>query len=88
MKILFESGCDPNAKQISNGATILNSLIIMDATPVVLSSIKVALESGADLSIVGKNKKSIYEMVKNASKPAIVKLVEDFIHEHPEIKVK
>ncbi|KAK8845992.1 hypothetical protein M9Y10_020936 [Tritrichomonas musculus] len=84
LKILFESGFDPNTKQISNGATILNSLIIMDATPVVLSSIKVALESGADLSIVGKNKKSIYEMVKNASKPAIVKLVEDFIHEHPE----
>lgn len=88
LKILFESGCDPNAKQISNGATILNSLIIMDATPVVLSSIKVALESGADLSIVGKNKKSIYEMVKIASKPAIVKLVEDFIHEHPDVKVK
>lgn len=88
LKILLDAGCDPNAKQKNSDATILSSLVAMDDTPDVLNSIKIVLESGGDLNHVGKNKLTIYKFAKRIGSPAMIKVFDDFISEHPEVTVK
>lgn len=88
LKVLLDAGCDPNAKNRVTGTTILASLMVMDETPVVLNSIKIVLEKGGDLNYVMKNKKTIYQTAKAVSKPEVLKVIDNFISDHPEIHVK
>lgn len=88
IKILLDAGCNPNAVQRNTGSTILYSLLPMEGTTSVLNSVKFILEKGGDLNHAGKNKITLYQFAKRICKPEVMKVIDDFLHDHPEIKVK
>lgn len=87
LRLLINAGCDVNAKT-SRNETVLTKLIAMDPTQQVLESIKIILENGYDLCHVGPKKKTDYQMAKLLGSKQVMDVVDEFLKNHPEIKVE
>ena len=76
MKILLDAGCNPNLQDSIRKNTILSGIMCQEPTKPVLNAIKIILEKGADLNIVEKNGKTIYQTAKITCKPEIMEIIE------------
>ncbi|OHS96402.1 ankyrin repeat protein [Tritrichomonas foetus] len=87
LKILFEHGVNPNAIDMKTKSTILVSLLMNNPTDNQKRTIRLILDNGADLNIITPSGKTVYQVAKVCEKPEIMKVIDDFLLEHPEIKV-
>lgn len=88
MKILFDYGVNPNDVNSRTKSTILNSLLLEKPNEVNLKVIKLILERGGNLNYVTQTGKTLYEVAKLSCPPEILNVIDTFLKEHPNVKVK
>lgn len=88
MKILFDHGVNPNDINSKTKSTILNSLLLEAPEENNLKVIKLILERGANLNYVTKTGKTLYEVVQLSCPPEIKNVIDTFLKEHPDVKIK
>lgn len=86
-RMLINAGCDVNAKTTLN-TTVFTQLITMIPIPQVLESINIFLENWFDLNHVGPDKKTYYQNVKMMGYKQVIDVVDEFLKNHPKIKVE